>query len=144
MVTAIDTNIIVGVLEGEEALAGYLATVLDRLAEHGQLIIAPVVYAELLAAPSRPPAIVDAFLTETPVRADWSLNEAVWRAAGLAYRTHRQRRAEGEGNGAVARRILADFIIGAHALHRRATLLTWDIGIYRTYFPGLVTVAPET
>lgn len=37
---------------------------------------------------------------------------------------------------------MADFIIGAHALHCRATLLTWDVGIYQTYFPDLATVAP--
>jgi len=67
MITAIDTNIIVGVLEGAEAVVEHLAAVIDRLAEHGSLFITPVVYAELLAAPSRSPAIVDAFLRDTPV-----------------------------------------------------------------------------
>lgn len=141
IVTAIDTNIVVGVLEGEEALAEHLAIVLDRLAEDGPLFIAPVVYAELLAAPSRSPAIVEAFLLETPVRVDWALNAEIWRSAGLAYRAYgRQRRTDGDG--LAPRRILADFIIGAHALQRGATLLTWDDVIYQTYFPGLVTVAP--
>ncbi len=90
MITAIDTNIIVGVLEGAEAVAEHLATVIDRLAEHGSLFITPVVYAELLAAPSRSPAIVDAFLRDTPVQVDWTLDEAVWREAGLAYRAYGQ------------------------------------------------------
>jgi len=40
------------------------------------------------------------------------------------------------------RRILSDFIIGAHALRRHATLLTWDEGVYRTYFSDLAIVAP--
>lgn len=141
IVTALDTNIVVGVLAGEEALAEHLATVLDRLAEDGPLVITPVVYAELLAAPSRSPAVINAFLLETPVRVDWALDVEVWRAAGLAYRDYGQQRRT-DGDGLVPRRILADFIIGAHAMQRGATLLTWDEGIYQTYFPGLVTVAP--
>ena len=141
MIAALDTNIIVGVLEGEEMLAERVALILDRLAEQGSALIAPVVYAELLAAPSRSPALVDAFLAQTPVRVDWSLDEAVWRAAGLAYRAHVQRR-HAEAAEAPVRRILADFVIGAHAVQRQATLLTWDEAIFRTYFPGLTTVAP--
>lgn len=141
MIATLDTNVIVGVLEGDETIAEQLATVIDRLADHGTVLVAPVVYAELLAAPSRSAAIVDVFFRDTPVRVDWTLHEMVWRAAGLAYRAYGQRRRAG-GNGSSARRILADFIIGAHALHHRATLLTWDVDIYRTYFPDLVTVAP--
>jgi predicted nucleic acid-binding protein len=141
MIATLDTNVVVGVLEGEETLAERVALILDRLADQGPVLVAPAVYAELLAAPSRSPALVDAFLAQTPVRVDWSLEEAVWRAAGLAYRTYMQRR-QAEAADAPLRRILADFIIGAHAVQRQATLLTWDEGIYHTYFPGLTTVAP--
>ena len=140
MITAIDTNIIIGVLEAVDTMANYLSAIIDRLAEHGPTIIAPVVYAELLAGPSRSPAIVDAFLRDTPVRVDWDLDDAVWRAAGLAFRGYGlQRREAGDG---APRRILADFIIGAHALRRRATLLTWDDQLYQRLFPDLITVAP--
>jgi predicted nucleic acid-binding protein len=141
VITTIDTNIVVGVLEGDALLADRLAVILDRLAEDGALLITPVVFAELLAAPSRSPALVDAFLAQTPVRVDWSLEEAIWRAAGLAYRAYVQQR-QAEVAEVTVRRILADFVIGAHALQRQATLLTWDPSIYQTYFPGLVTVAP--
>lgn len=40
------------------------------------------------------------------------------------------------------RRILADFLIGAHALVKGYTLLTLDEGMYRAAYPrlGIVTV----
>jgi predicted nucleic acid-binding protein len=141
VIPILDTNIVVGVLEGEEALANRLARVVDRPAEQGDVLISPIVYAELLAAPARPPALVEAFLSQTAVRVDWSLEKAIWQAAGLAYRAsvlHRHR----EGALVTRRRIVADFVIGAHAVGRQATLLTWDEGIYHTYFPELITVAP--
>ncbi|MGH2346374.1 MAG: DNA-binding protein, partial [Chloroflexota bacterium] len=69
------------------------------------------------------------------------LEKAIWQAAGLAYRTYARRR-HAEGAPVPRRRILADFVIGAHAMGRQATLLTWDEDIYHTYFPGLITVAP--
>ncbi|HVC80479.1 MAG TPA: PIN domain-containing protein [Chloroflexota bacterium] len=141
MITAIDTNIVVGVLEGEEAVANHLARLVDRLAEKGDVLISPIVYAELLAAPSRSPALVDAFLSQTAVRVDWSLEKAIWQMAGLAYRTYVLGR-HMEGASVTSRRILADFLIGAHAVGRQATLLTWDERIYHTYFPDLSTVAP--
>jgi predicted nucleic acid-binding protein len=141
VITTLDTNIVVGVLEGEEALARRLAVLVDRLAEQGDVLISPIVYAELLAAPSRSPALVEAFLSQTAVRVDWSLEKAIWQVAGLAYRTYVLRR-HSEGAPVTRRRILADFMIGAHAAGRQATLLTWDESIYHTYFPDLITVAP--
>ncbi len=141
MITTLDTNIVVGVLEGEEALASQLAFLVDRLAEQGDVLISPIVYAELLAAPARSPALVEAFLSQTAVRVDWSLEKAIWQAAGLAYRAYALHR-HTEGAPMTSRRILADFVIGAHAAGRQATLLTWDEDIYHTYFPDLITIAP--
>ena len=42
------------------------------------------------------------------------------------------------------RRILADFVIGAHAMHLASALLTLDRGLYRVAFPKLkiLTVTP--
>lgn len=57
--------------------------------------------------------------------------------AGLAH--GRYRRA-----GGVRERTLPDFLIGAHAAHEDHTLLTRDPARYRTYFPDLALIAPDT
>jgi predicted nucleic acid-binding protein len=141
VVTALDTNIILGVFEGEESLARYLARLIDQLAAHGPVIVAPVVYAEMVASPQRLPGLIDVFLAQTPVRVEWGLDATAWNRVGLAYRDYGQNRRL-QGDGTQPRRILADFIIGAHALQYDATLLTWDDAIYRAYFPSLGVEVP--
>jgi len=59
---------------------------------------------------------------------------AAWRA-GDAWRSYRRR-------GGKRERVIADFLIAAHALSHADRLLTRDRGFYRTYFPKLKLVDP--
>ena len=91
MTTAIDTNILVALWDKDDTLNSLARSALDRERELGGLVMAAPVYAELLAAPSRNEAFLDFFCKETSIAVDWHLNEAVWRAAGRAFRPGRRR-----------------------------------------------------
>jgi predicted nucleic acid-binding protein len=135
MTTAIDTNVIVALWDAEDSLHVAARAVLEKALNEGALVISGAVYAELMAAPGRTEAFIDRFCEETGIAVEWELGERVWRAAGTAFQSYaarRRRRKEGE-----ARRILADFLIGAHALVNGYKLLTLDGRTYETAFPRL-------
>ena len=91
-----------------------------------------------MAAPGRDERFLDLFLGDTGIAVDLDLDQATWRFAGRAYQAYaadrRKQRDTGPG------RILADFLIGAHALRRGFRLLTLDDRIYRRAFPALSIV----
>ena len=119
MSTAIDSNVLIALWNEDDILNTQARSALDNARGRGSLVIAAPVFAELLAAPSRTETFLDSFCKQTRIAVDWSLTEAIWRAAGLAFR------------------ILANFLIGAHALHHGFRLLTLDDRLYRAAFPRL-------
>jgi predicted nucleic acid-binding protein len=135
MTTALDSNIMASVLDVSATLQDPAAHALEKAAQESLLVICAPVYAELLAFPSRTESLLNSFLAETEIAVDWELDEALWRAAGLAFREHAVRRRTSRAGH--PRRILGDFIIGAHALVNGYTLLTLDEWHYRKAFPRL-------
>ena len=138
MTTAIDTNILVALWNEDDTLNTQARAALDEALGRGGLVISGPVFAELLAAPTRNESFLDAFCNETGIAVDWELNEAIWRSAGRAFGAHASRRKKRRDSG--ARRILADFLIGAHAMQRGYRLLTLDDHLYRSAFPRLSIV----
>jgi len=135
MITAVDTNVIVALLSADNALNHAAHKALQVAQGRGRLVICGAVYAELLAMPGRNETFVDRFCDDTAIAVEWDLPEKVWRIAGRAFQSYVSRRHQGKA--AEPRRILADFLIGAHALSRGYRLLTLDARLYRAAFPAL-------
>src|SRR5579863_4851552 len=114
MTTAIDTNILIALWDADDTLNRLARSALDRALDAGALVIAAPVFAELLADPSRDEAFVDTFCRETAISVEWDLPEKIWRVAGRAFQHYSAVRRRQHGAG--PRRILADFLIGAHAV----------------------------
>src|SRR5262245_5934971 len=101
----------------------------------GKLVISGAVFADLLAMPRRTEAFIEEFLRETGIGVDWITDEVMWRVAGKLFRLTQNRRRKQRSDE--PRRLLADFLIGAHAVENGFALLTLDDGIYRAAFPKL-------
>jgi len=135
MTTAIDTNVLVALWDEDSTLSSAAQAALEAAFHRGGLVVSAPVFAELIAAPGRTEAFVSSFLGDTGIVVDWDLSEAVWRSAGRAFRAYAERRRKQREAG--TRRILADFLIGAHAATHGFRLLTLDERLYRAAFPGL-------
>ena len=135
MTTAIDSNVLVALWDRDPALSSTAQSALDEALGRGTLVVAATVFAELMAAPGRSESFLDSFFRETGINIDRTLDEAIWRAAGRAFQTYAARRRKQRDPG--PRRILADFLIGAHALEGGYRLLTLDDHLYRAAFPDL-------
>ena len=139
MITALDTNILAALLYQEDTQPD-ATDVLMRAKKLGDLVICGTVYAELLAGPQADETGLDRFLASTDIQIDWHTGEALWREAGCVYGVYAQRR-RGSGGGR-PRRLLADFVIGAHALRHADQLLTLDAQQYQAGFPNLKLLTP--
>src|ERR1700677_3071370 len=89
-------------------------TAIETAFGRGGLIVAAPVFAELLAVPGCSENFVNGFFADTGIAIDWYLSEAIWRSAGRAFRGYAERRRKHGDSG--TRRILAGFLIGAHAV----------------------------
>ena len=134
MRTALDTNILSGLLVRDsrtEAIAAHLFQCKQR----GPLLISPVVFAELMARPGVTEAFLNNFLEDTSIEVDFKMDSIVWTLAGSRFARHAQRRREALREG--PRRIIADFLIGAHAITHADSIMTLDTTVYKQDFPEL-------
>lgn len=133
--TLIDTNVLLDIGKEDAHWLEWSRRNLAEAASSGALVVNQVVYAELAAGYPTIEALdmalrVDRFRREN---VPW---DAAY-AAGLAFLAYRRR-------GGTRTSPLPDFFIGAHAAVRGYSLLTRDRGYYRTYFPTLRVISPDT
>ena len=129
----VDSNVLLDVLTEDPRWFERSAATLARLEADHELVINPIVYAEVSVGFDRIED-VDAALPDEFFR-----REALpWEAAFLAGKCFvKYRRA-----GGARRAPFPDFYVGAHAAVRGIPLLTRDAGRYRTSFLKLELVVP--
>lgn len=152
MTTAVDTNVLIDVLFPGTPHQESSRLALAEAARSEGLIVSEVVYAELSGYFGEMQRL-NAFLEGTRVRLEPSRTPALV-AAGNAWREYTRRRRSSlicpecgshqdlkcANCGRELRprqHLVADLMIGAHALFHADRLLTRDRGFYATYFPEL-------
>ena len=138
MTISIDSNVISALWNNDDPLNAVAGSILDNLIAQEKLVVSGPVFSELMAGPLKDEASLNVFFADTGIDVDWTMDEEIWRVAGRAYSGYSQRRIR--SGGTPPRRILADFLIGAHALVRGYSLLTIDYRHYAAAFPTLPTI----
>lgn len=136
MTISIDTNVIAAVWNRNHEQNAVASRALGELVVREKLVVSGPVYSELMAGPLRTEEALDMFFQDSGIQVDWVLEEEIWREAGRAYLAYVRRR--DRSGGGKSRRILADFLIGAHAVVRGYSLITLDGDIFESSFPKLM------
>ena len=135
MITAIDSNILIDVIGSPSRFTDPAIRAMDEARQEGALIISPIVAAEI-AGHFSSATHQEKCLREMGLRmVDFTLGDT--HHAGQAYIAYRSRSKDPKP------RMLADFLVGAHASDHADRLMTRDRGYYRTYFPKLRIVEPD-
>ncbi|WP_100965562.1 type II toxin-antitoxin system VapC family toxin [Bosea sp. FBZP-16] len=131
----VDSNVLLDVLTQDTRWGAWSARVLSEAADRQRLVINAMVYAEISVHYSRIEDLDEALPTTMLEREPIPFAAAF--LAGKCFLAYKRR-------GGVKQSPLPDFFIGAHAAVAGYTLITRDASRYRTYFPGLSLIAPDT
>jgi predicted nucleic acid-binding protein len=132
-VILVDSNVILDIIGDDGAWKGWSIAAFDKHRQNG-IFVNHIVAAEIGTRFE----VVDGLEQALHILA-LPLKDLSLHASWLAGRAHLQWIKNGGRRGAM----LADILIGAHALAENATVLTRDPRRFRTYFPELALISPE-
>jgi|SRR5436190_14528396 len=128
----VDSNVLLDLFTDDPVWASWSAARLAEAFEAGQVLINPIVYAEISVAFERVETL------EATLPPQLGREDLPWEAAFLAGKCFLEYRRRGGRR----RSPLPDFYIGAHAAVTRRALLTRDANRYRTLLPTLALITP--
>lgn len=134
MITAIDTNVLIDIFEPDPVFGQASKQALRRCLQEGSVIASEVVWAEVVTAYSNKKKQAMDAMSRIGIEYSAMTLEAALEAATCWYAFRK--------NNKVRDRIVADFLIGGHALILSDRLLTRDRGFYRDYFKRLKVISP--
>ena len=129
----VDTNVLLDVFLNDRKWSAWSLQALEVANARDALVINPVIYAELSIAFARIEEL-EQVLTEGSLTVEPIPREALF-LAGKAFVKYRKQQGSKTN-------VLPDFFVGAHAAITDSSLLTRDVGRYRTYFPTVKLLAP--
>ena len=133
MITAVDSNVLLDVFQADTRFGRRSADALEQSLAEGAVVACEVVWSEVVAAFGSESAATDALVRIGVVYDPLTVLAAA--RAGGAWRTYRDR-------GGPRTRMIADFLVAAHAEQQADRLLTRDRGFYRRAFGELELVDP--
>jgi predicted nucleic acid-binding protein len=133
-VIAVDSSVLVDVLAGDPRFADVSLASLGEALAAGDVVICDAVVAEIHTLLAGSEATMEG-LSSLGIRYLPTTEQAAVRAG------HMQRRFRDRGGR--RERVVADFLIGAHALLQCDALVTRDAGFFRDYFKGLKVIEPR-
>ena len=135
MITAVDTNVLLDVFTNDPAFGLGSARTLRKCLAEGALVACDVVWAETLSVFPND-RLFENVMDELQIAFSPTPAQAAVRA-GRLWRAARERKTPRR------ERVVADFLVAAHAAECADRLLTRDRGFYRAHFKGLALVDPQ-
>lgn len=131
---AIDSNVLLDILIGDAQHAEASETCVGDALAYDEVVVCEAVVAEAQSLIDTSANLME-LLAPLGIRFE-PLSEAAAMRAGHMNRRFRSR-------GGRRDRVVADFLVGAHAMLQCEALVTRDAGFFRDYFKGLKVIVPQ-
>ena len=137
---ALDSNVLIDFIGNDASAADAADGALRRALASGPVVVCDVVLAEIVTGLGDGSTVIDKIEALGVDFLPLERRSAV--RAGEMQRRYAQRRRAAPLRKE-APRVVADFLIGAHALLQCQALITRDAGFFRDYFKGLKVIVPK-